>query len=365
MKVCFLNHDLRENTGAGRFGLQLIANLGKEYHDFHPVVLTMEGCSNPMEKQVLHHSIPRLIFSLPKIRSVLRDSDIIHALDGFPYGVIAAVASIGLSRKLIITAVGTGAVQVLRSPVKGLLLRWAYRKADKLIAVSHYTKREILKFMPGLSIDVINHGIDVDEFSGSSDSELSEKEKDEIEKLKPYILSVGGGKRRKGYEYSFPAFAEIEKRFPGMRYVVVGHDLQNTPARSLGIEEKASCFVGISWPFLRALYRNAELFMLLPYDDKGDVEGFGFVFLEAAANGLPVVGTYGSGAEDAVDDQNNGFLVEPRNYKDAAGAAIKILSDQQLKERFKRGSTEFAKKMSWEKAAAAYTEIYEELRKSR
>lgn len=361
MRVCFLSHDLKENTGAGRFGLQLIANLGKKYPDFHPVVLTMEGCGHPWERPLLYSDILRLIFSLPRIRSVFKDCDVIHALDGYPFGVIAAIASFGLGKKLIITAVGTGAIQAFRHPTKGMLLRWAYRRADRLVAVSNYTKREILSRASGLDISVINHGVDVENFQESSDGELTEEEKEAIRRMKPYVLSVGGGKRRKGYEYSFPAFVEINKRFPGLQYAVVGHDVEHTPAKSLGIENKVLCFVWIRWPFLRALYRNAELFLLLPYDDQGDVEGFGFVFLEAAAAGLPVVGTYSSGAEDAINNGKNGFLVEPKNYGAAAEAAIKILSDRTLKEKFVRESFAFAKKMSWEKAADSYLAIYKEI----
>src|SRR3989344_793713 len=334
MRVCFLNHDLRENTGAGRFGLQLIANLGQKYPGFHPVVLTVEGCGHQQERSILSSNIFWLIFSFPRIRSVFKECDIIHALDGFPYGVIAAVASVGLGKKLVITAVGTGAIQALRYHVKGFLFRWAYRRADKLVAVSSYTKREILSRVNGLNISVINHAVDAEEFVGGGEDELTESEKLEIKKLEPYILSVGGGKRRKCYEYSFPAFAEIERHLPGLHYAVVGHDLEHTPAKSLGIENKVSCFVWIRRPFLRALYRNAELFMLLPYDDQGDVEGFGFVFLEAAAAGLPVVGTYESGAEDATDNGKNGFLVGPRDARAAAEAAIKILSDPIMKEKF-------------------------------
>ncbi len=358
MKVCFLNHDLKENTGAGRFGLQFIASLGQKHRDFHPVVLTVEGCGHPWERPLLYSDIFRFIFSFTRIRYIFKKCDIIHALDGFPYGVIAAVVSVGLGKKLVITAVGTGAIQAFRHPIKGMFLRWAYRRADRVIAVSNYTKREILSLVSGLDILVINHGVDVQEFQESFDAELTAEEREAIRRIRPYILSVGGGKRRKGYEYSFPAFAEIERHLPGLHYAVVGHDLEHTPAKSLGVENKVSCFVWIRRPFLRALYRNAELFMLLPYDDKGDVEGFGFAFLEAAAAGVPVIGTYQSGAEDAVEHGKNGFLIEPRNPKAAAEAAAKILSNQVLKEKFAQGSIAFAKKMSWDKVVEKYTAMY-------
>lgn len=363
MRVCFLNHDLKENTGAGRFGLQLIGQMVKENPDFHPIVLTTERSGHSWEKPILSSNVIRLVFALPRIRYFFKRCDVIHALDGFPYGVIAAVVSAGLGKKLIITAIGTGAVQAFRNPIKGALLRWAYRRADKLVAVSNYTKREILSRVSGLDISVINHGVDAQEFQQSSDPELTEEEQEAIRRMKPYILTVGGGKRRKGYEYSFPAFVRVAEHFPDLRYVVVGHDIEHTPADSLGIANKVFCFAWIRRPFLRALYQNAELFILLPYNDRGDVEGFGFAFLEAAAAGLPVIGTYESGTVDAIEHGKNGFLVEPRNAKAAAGAAIKILSDPALKEKFSRESLTFAKKMSWEKVAKEYRAIYETLNK--
>ncbi|MDO8500069.1 MAG: glycosyltransferase family 4 protein [bacterium] len=361
MQVCFLNHNLNISTGAGRFGIELISRLKRRYPDFKPVVLTAVDSSHEWEEPILYSNAVRLLFALPRIRAVFKKCDVIHALDGFPYGVIAAIASCGLGKKLIITAVGTGAIQAFYNPIKGALLRWAYRRADYVVAVSSYTKWEVLSHVGGLNILVIHHGIDADEFRMGADEALTDEERRVIQRMKPYILSVGGGKRRKGYEYSFPAFAEIGMKFPNLHYAVVGHDIEHTPARALGIEDKVSCFFGVRWPFVKALYYNAELFMLLPYDDRGDVEGFGFVFLEAAASGIPVLGTYGNGAEDAVDNGKNGFLVEPRNFKAAAEKAVEILSNPILKNKFAEGSINFAKNMSWDKVLVRYAEIYKKL----
>ena len=107
-----------------------------------------------------------------------------------------------------------------------------------------------------------------------------------------------------------------------------------------------------------AIYRNAELFMLLPVNDRGDVEGFGFVFLEAAAAGLPVIGTLDSGAEDAVLERGNGFLVQPRDSGSAASAAAHILGNVAMKKKFSAASLEFAKKMNWERVISRYSAVY-------
>ena len=225
--------------------------------------------------------------------------DGVHALDCFPYGIIAAIALLGMRRPLVTTAIGTGAIQPLHRWYGGIA-RWAYRRADRIAAISAYTRREILRKVPDLHISVVNHAVDAEEFGGDLAIELSAIEKAEIKKLKPYILSVGGWKKRKGFEYSFAAFAEIKKRFPEMRYVLCGIGPKPQLEGPLGLRGSVHYFKGIRWPFLKALYANAELFWLLPVDDDKDVEGFGFVFLEAAAAGLPVIGTRSSGAEDEI-----------------------------------------------------------------
>lgn len=362
MKVCFLNHNLREASGAGRFGLQLIGELLEALPDSRPVVLTAKGSGHPWEEAILYPNRPRLLWALPRIRKIFRGCDLIHALDGWPYGVIAAMALIGIEKPLVITAVGTGAIQPLHRWYGGLL-RWAYRRANRVVAISEYTRREVLKKVPGLAIDVINHAVSIQEFEQPLWNGVSAGERSRIEAWKPYLLSVGSPKARKGFPYSLQAFAEIATEFPALRYVLVGSGgpaIREQVARP-GLQERVIFLKHVPRPFLISLYRNAELFMLLPYDVDKDVEGFGFAFLEAAAAGLPVIGTRESGAEDAIADGTNGFLVPPRNPLAAAEALRRILGDRTLRARLVQGSCGFASRMNWEGVARAYRAIYGEL----
>ena len=324
------------------------------------MVLTSVGSGHPWERPLLSTRALGFLSGLPEILDIFRRSDLIHSLDGWPYGVIAALFAFGLGKKLIITAIGTGAIQPLYQR-RGWMLSWAYHRADQLVAISTNTRSEILKKVPYLKIEVINHAVDADEFLGDPDAELSAEERAAIARLKPYILSVGGWKRRKGFQYSFPAFAEIKKRFPNVNYVVCGIGPKPQLTDPLGITGSVFYFKGVFWPFLRSLYRHAELFMLLPVDDDKDIEGFGFAFLEAAAAGLAVVGTSESSAQDAVLDGQNGFLVPPRDSLKAAEAAIRILSDSELMRSFRASSLEFAKHMSWSRVINRYRAIYCEL----
>ncbi len=364
--VCFLNHNLDVRTGAGNFCRSLLAAFREVRPDFRYLVLTRESSGQADELALLPGSKWRAILALPKIRAVFRRYDNIHALDGYPYGVIAALAALGLKKKLIITAIGTGALQALDRPIAGRLLRWAYRRADRVVAVSHYTACELTREVPGLKITaVINHGVNADEFARAP--ALTEMEKLEIKKLRPYIVGVGALKPRKGYGYALEAFAEIRKSHPSLSYVIVGDGPEKGNLESRikyhGLGGAVVFFRRVRREFLISLYRSAELFMLLPYDAGRDVEGFGLAFLEAAAAGIPVIGATDSGAQDAVAHEKNGFLVPPQDSRAAAEAVLRILSDSSLRQRFSAGSLAFAGEMSWVRAAEAYRQLYESCEK--
>ena len=356
MKICYLNQTLKGGSGAANFYNSLSAAMKKLAPGLNTESLASEN--------LLYPNKLKLLLALPVIRSVFKRCDLIHALDGWPYGVVAALANIGLAKPLIITAVGTGAVKPLYNPLKRRLLGWAYRRADRVVAVSNNTKREILKFLPDLKVEVIPHGVDAARFQS-----VHAGYQEEARKLGPYILSVGSLKPRKGFQYSIEAFAKIAASFPDLKYVIVGGgpERENLEYRikNLGIENRVVFLSHIHQDYVSALYQNARLFMLLSQDDQKDIEGFGLVFLEAAACGLPIIATRGTSAEDAVLDGQNGILVPPRDPGAAAEAMHEILSDSNTRKKMFEESLKFAGEMNWEKAAESYKKIYSKILDSR
>ncbi len=360
MEIVYLNHDFHNNTGAGRFGRALIGGIRRVRPDLQLQLLSTEidVDSQFSSRPLIKANRFKLLMALPRIRGIIKASNLVHALDGWPYGFIAALASLGLKKRLIITAIGTGAVKPLYSPIKRILLGWAYHRADRLTAISNNTKKEILKVFPDLKIEVINHGVDFEKYQVSGIK---------YQELNPYILSVGALKKRKGLEYSIRAFAEVSKNSPSLRYVIFGKgdEYENLKAVSekLGVSERVE-FLSytlkrhISDEELVTLYKNAELFILLPQDFQKDIEGFGLVFLEAAAAGLPVIGARDTSAEDAILDSQNGFLVSGQDSKAAAEAISKILNSTEIKSKFQKKSIEFGRSMDWKNKIAQYLALY-------
>ena len=78
-------------------------------------------------------------------------------------------------------------------------------------------------------------------------------------------------------------------------------------------------------------YLNADLFMMLSVNINNNFEGFGLVFLEANAKGVPCIGGKDSGCQEAIIDGETGYVVDPLNPKEAAQKMDLILNKNAIK----------------------------------
>jgi glycosyltransferase involved in cell wall biosynthesis len=178
---------------------------------------------------------------------------------------------------------------------------------------------------------------------------------------------VGAIKPRKGYDLSLKAFGLLQARFPQAGYRIAGPGLGNSHHRELveliaqeGIRNVE--FLGsLSWEQLSPHYRGSSLFVLSSREQGLHFEGFGLVFLEAGAYGLPVVGSRSGGIPDAVQDEKSGLLVSPGDVPELAGAMQQLLSDPPLARRLGQGGRNFAEALTWERYAAQQFGVYQRI----
>jgi phosphatidylinositol alpha-1,6-mannosyltransferase len=142
----------------------------------------------------------------------------------------------------------------------------------------------------------------------------------------PILLTVGrlaSNERYKGHEPVFSVLADLRKRFPDLVHVVAGDgdDRARLEAVAAEVAPDAVRFLGfVPDVDLPDLYRLADLYVMPSTE-----EGFGIVYLEAAACGLRVVGGKGGGTADAIPDERVGVIIDPAD-RSALAAAI----EQQL-----------------------------------
>ena len=203
--------------------------------------------------------------------------------------------------------------------------------ADRSYGVSQATKR-VYPWIDG----VIPNGVEVtDRPPGRTPTAV------------PSILFVGTYLNRKRGKLLAEQFASvIRPQLPDAHLLMVCADAPEQP----GVEVLGR----VSDAELTDLYRSAWVFCL-----PSSYEGFGVPYIEALANGCPVVATPNPGAREVLDEGRYGVLVEP----DEVGRAITdLLEDEERRERMASAGLVRAQEFSWEHVLDRYEKVYEELR---
>ncbi len=350
MKIGYLLHTMNEKRGDGRFSSDIINEVISRGHE----VIVLKAINDGLMGEVILDRGINIFKSLSQIRNLLKDCDIIHAIDPYPYGVIGWLVNRKLKKKFIISALGTYAVAPLYRWQTSFLVRQAYKSAYKVVAISKFTKSKILEKLKLDNILVINPGI-----------KLSNENPKRVESNEKFILGVGALKERKGYHIALRAFSQISKEFPDLRYVIVAdpdrayREILDNIVKKNNLEGRVDFLSFISEEKLVELYSSATLFTLTSINTAGiHFEGFGLVYLEAASFGLPVIGTFDTGGEDAINNGKNGILVHQNNVEEIAAAMRKILSDKSLWGQMSKESLEWSKVNSVEREVEKILNIY-------
>lgn len=121
--------------------------------------------------------------------------------------------------------------------------------------------------------------------------------------------------------------------------------------KDLGLEARVRFIGNVCTADLPLAYGASELF-LMPSRNKGsDVEGFGLVFLEAAAAGIPAIGSTDGGIPDAVLDGSTGLLVPAQQPEKLAEALEKMLLDEAYRQKLGKAGHARAQQLSWQRLA--------------
>jgi phosphatidylinositol alpha-1,6-mannosyltransferase len=146
----------------------------------------------------------------------------------------------------------------------------------------------------------------------------------------PLLLTVGRLVPRKGIDTTLRALPTVLDAVPDLTYLVVGTGPDRARldalATTLGVRDHVQFEGHVPADDLPHYYGAADLFVMPSREAPPDVEGFGIVFLEAGACGLPVVGARTGGIPDAVRDGETGLLVPPSSPAALAEALTHVLT---------------------------------------
>ena len=329
--------------------------------------------------EVVLHTTARII-RVPG-RRPLRDVRIARALRGvwpvdavmcatwYPDGVIALMSQV--AAPLVIWAYGNelydwdrmpSHLRRLLSPMRGRVKQGVLSRANVVLAISRFTADLVRKSAPRVRrVEVIPLGTDPEVFRPAPDRDALKRSLDLDGR--GVVLSVSRLAPHKGHETVLRAVRMVASRH-ALTYVVVGdgpcrQQLESRVAE-MGIEELVR-FVGkVPDNELPRYYGAADVFALCSEErrNEGSVEGFGLVFLEASACGVPVVGTKAGGIPDAVEDGETGFLVPPRDAAAVARAIDLLLTDRGLARRMgEAGRQRVLDRFNWANTGEAVSDV--------
>lgn len=214
------------------------------------------------------------------------------------------------------------------------------KRADKILAVSHTTKKDLINYLgiESNKISVVYPGVDIPRYSENSNLSLNLPQK--------YLFFIGDSRKNKNLSGAIHGFAQYIKNSNDELYFVIAgggdkKELKNIISE-LGIEQRIIFLGYITEKEKGYLYKNCYAFVFVSF-----FEGFGIPVLEAMSYGAPIItSNISSMAEIA-----NGYaiLVNPYDYNSISQGIAKM-SDEGVRNKYAALGKVCVKKYSWEQA---------------
>jgi len=342
MKILFLAEHTDGTDGWSRVAQSLLFGMQKK----GAAVLCMLRRDMPAEEKkstdalrcmpllyapLLYTRFPWLSWwSAKRISSLIRREapDIIHII-AEPYMLLLPFLRVPKKTRIVLTAHGTYATLLLSDPRTRSLAERAYERIDRIIAVSEFTKARLLAVQPALSskITVAYNGIAV----GGEMPKPVQRGPHYV----PTAVFIGGVKERKGLKEAIAgihAYQMIYKK--PVRFEIIGAFDEKSPyvqalhrlIQEYHLEDSVRFLGHLSEEEKNARLLAADVFLMLPSSDGPYVEGFGLVYLEANAFGVPVIGPEDGAPAEIIKNGISGYTVA-RTAPEAVAARLHDVID--------------------------------------
>lgn len=287
--------------------------------------------------------------------------DAVHAGRVLPEGLVALVVARAIRRPLVIYSHGEE-LTTWRQAVKRCVMVWTYRRADLVIANSEFTRDELVKLgvtpekiallYPGVDVERFRPGLPCNDLKASVGAGAGEK----------LIVSVGRLSRRKGFDQVIRALPVLLQRDFDVHYVVIGigqdWDYLQSLAKEMNVSERVHLLGHVTPDDLPRWYNAADVVTMPNREIDGDTEGFGMVYVEAAACAKPTVAGLAGGTGAAVIDGVTGLRVDGASTQAVADALGHLLRDPHFAGLLgERGWRRVISELSWQHVAEKTKEL--------
>ena len=295
----------------------------------------------------------RYLIHAARVRRIVKklQPDILHAMHLTSYGFLAALCD---THPLLTSVWGTDILEAPTwTPLHNRLTRFALKRADLVTATGLALADATLRYMPeGEPVTVVPYGVDLERFSP-------------IERQPPdaqlVVGTVGRLSMEKGLDVLLEAYALAIVDHLDMKLVIAGEGPERAKlarlAKDLDIEANVSFLGEIPHEGVPAVLATFDIFAM-----PSRAEGFGVAAIEAAAMGIPVVGSDVHGIPDVVDHSSTGLLVPPGDAQALARAISRLADDVELRQTMGENARTFvAERYDWRENTAQMERIYNDM----
>lgn len=284
--------------------------------------------------------------------------DIVHAAD-WPFFIPVAMSRHHIDGRIMMTVHGTE-INETQTPLKRLAIRGTgvFGPRVEVVANSGFTRdlfRERFPISP-TQINAVPLGVS-DFWFGPRKRRSRARWQYGIESNRLAMVTVARITRRKGHHLTLAALERLPEDIrKTVIWLVVGPPGEADYVQEFrDLVDQSPCDVRLLGALpdeeIRDLYSGADFFCLTGVPEtSGRVEGFGLVYLEAAACGLPSVAAAIGGVPDAVIDGQTGLLTEAEPNA-VADAISRIVVDGDLRINLANAAKLHAHEMSWRRCA--------------
>jgi len=247
------------------------------------------------------------------------------------------------------------------------LTRRVLLRAERILAVSNFTKNEIEKVfgIPSSRLEVVHNAIDPRFLHGHATEADRQFLAERYQITHPFLLYAGRISPHKNLVRIIEAFsalkAELEKEemYPDLKLIIIGDELSKHPdlRRTVirgGVQNDVRFLGFVPIDVLRIFYDAAKVFVFPSL-----YEGFGLPPLEAMAHGTPVLTSNASSLPEVVG--HSAVMVNPENVFEIMRGLHRVLLDQVLRQKLKQRGYEQVAKFSWDESARKILRVYKEV----
>ncbi len=287
----------------------------------------------------------------------------LHVLRAFPEGIAATLRRRvgGRRMRLVIYAHGEEVLVARSSRQLRAAARLAWRSADLVIANSANTAQLVREEVPGAAVQVIHPGVDcaraqhaIRERASAHAIATSGDPADTVRPLR--LATVARMEPRKNQESVIRAVAALVAEGVDLRYVCAGEGPERPRlqrlARELGVEGIVQFPGAIDDAEKWRVFAACDVHVMPAIQVGSMIEGFGIVFMEAAAAGKPSVCGRVGGQLEAVVDGSTGLAVDGTDPAQLATALRRLAADPALRARLGAAAQLRAGLYDWHRVAA-------------